>query len=75
MTPNKGKVYLWSLVEIITQESLAIVEIPGRVSSGAKPMSNESIDKIYIIWARFGITSLVGATLCPFSKPSGGIDW
>ena len=34
-TPNRGRVYLWPLVGIITQESLAIVEMSCRVSSGA----------------------------------------
>ena len=27
-TPNRRKVYLWPLVRIITQESVAIVEMP-----------------------------------------------
>ena len=27
-----------------------------------------------ITWARCGVASLVGATHCPCSKPSGGID-
>ena len=32
LTPNKGRVYLWPFVRIITRESLAIVEMPFSVS-------------------------------------------
>ena len=38
-------------------------------------MSNESEEKINITWARCGLASLVGATPCPCSESSGGIDW
>ena len=34
-------------------------------------MSNDSEDKIDIDWPICGITSLMGATQCPCSEPSG----